>query len=175
MEASGTGNMKLSLNGALTVGTWDGANIEIMEAVGEENFFAFGLKADEVIDLRRRGCDAGEYCRGNAELRRALEMVDSGYFSCEEPELFRPLVKYLTTGDDPYLILADFEAYLAAQDRVDRTYRDQKDWNRKAVLNVARMGRFSIDRTVKDYASRVWGIPVTDSGGAQPPDRRKDS
>lgn len=174
MEASGTGNMKLSLNGALTIGTWDGANIEIMEAVGEENFFAFGLKADEVIDLRRRGYDAEEYRRANAELRRALEMIDSGYFSCEQPELFRPLVNHLTTGGDPYLILADFEAYLAAQDRVDETYRNQKDWNRRAVLNVARMGRFSIDRTVRDYASKVWGITATGPGQART-DIRKDS
>ena len=102
-------------------------------------------------------------------------MVDSGYFSCEQPELFRPLVNYLTTGGDPYLILADFEAYLAAQDRVDETYRNQEDWNRRAVLNVARMGRFSIDRTVKDYASRVWGINATSPPVKDRANVRKDS
>jgi starch phosphorylase len=157
MEASGTGNMKLALNGALTLGTLDGATVEICEAVGEENIFIFGLTAAEVLERRRKGYDPGVHYRANAELRRAVDMIAGGYFAPHEPELFRPIVDSLT-GGDPFLVMADFESYLAAQDRVDALYRTPREWARRAILNVARMGRFSIDRTVGEYAEKIWGV-----------------
>jgi len=157
-EASGTGNMKLALNGALTIGTLDGANIEIGEAVGWENLFIFGHRNDEVETLRREGYDPGAYLARSPELARALEMIDTGFFSPSDRRRFRPLVESLTRGGDTYLVLADFEPYLAAQARVDALYRDPHEWNRRAILNVAGMGRFSSDRTVQAYASEVWGV-----------------
>jgi starch phosphorylase len=158
MEASGTGNMKLALNGALTLGTLDGATVEIREAVGAENIFIFGLTAAEVIERRRGGYDPGAICAGDPEVRAAVEMIGGGYFSPGERELFRPVVDALTSRGDPFLVLADLRDYLAAQDRVDDLYRRPEDWARTAILNVARMGRFSIDRTVREYAGKIWGV-----------------
>jgi len=158
MEASGTGNMKLALNGALTLGTLDGATVEICEAVGEENIFIFGLTAAEVGERRRAGYDPLAHYRGNEELRQAIDMINDGYFAPHEPGLFRPIVEALTTGGDFFLVLADFESYLAAQDRVDALYRQPREWARRAILNVARMGYFSIDRTVDEYAEKIWGV-----------------
>jgi glycogen phosphorylase len=157
MEASGTGNMKLALNGALTIGTLDGANVEIREAVGEENIFIFGLTADEVAETKARGYRPRQHYEQNAELREALDMIGSGFFSPDEPGRYRDLVGDLL-NNDAFLVLADFAAYVQSQERVDALYRDREEWTRRAALNTARMGYFSIDRTVKEYAEEVWGV-----------------
>jgi len=156
-EASGTGNMKLALNGALTIGTLDGANIEIMEEVGEDNFFIFGLNAQEVAALKNSGYNPLDYYQANAELKRALDMIGSGYFSPEQADRFRPVVDTLTQGGDKYLLLADYAAYVAAQERVEALYRDPQQWTHRAILNVAGMGKFSSDRTINEYAEKIWG------------------
>ncbi|CAA7625642.1 glycogen phosphorylase [Candidatus Terasakiella magnetica] len=156
-EASGTGNMKMSMNGALTIGTWDGANVEICEEVGEENMFLFGLTAQDVARRRIDGYDAGAAVRANADLSQVLDMIGSGFFSPDQPDRFQQLVDLLTHGGDHYLLSADFPLYMAAQERVDQTYRNAEDWTRKAILNVARMGKFSSDRTVAEYARDIWG------------------
>ncbi|WP_142848770.1 glycogen/starch/alpha-glucan phosphorylase [Telmatospirillum sp. J64-1] len=157
-EASGTGNMKLSLNGALTIGTWDGANVEICEEVGEEHMFLFGLKAHDVARLRRDGWDPQAAIRSNGELARAIEMIASGYFSPDQPDRFHPIIDSLTIGGDFYLLTADYAPYVLAQERVDELYRHPQEWQRKTVLNVARMGKFSSDRTVREYAAEIWNI-----------------
>ncbi|ARJ67522.1 glycogen phosphorylase [Magnetospirillum sp. ME-1] len=156
-EASGTGNMKMSMNGALTIGTWDGANVEICEEVGEENMFLFGLSAQEVARKRVDGYDAVAAVKADPDLSWALDMIASGFFSPDQPDRFHQLVDILTTGGDHYLLSADFPLYMAAQERVDQTYRDPEEWTRKAILNVARMGKFSSDRTVAEYAREIWG------------------
>ena len=156
-EASGTGNMKLALNGALTIGTLDGANIEIMEEVGEDNIFIFGLNAQEVAALKHAGYNPWNYYHTNTELKWALDMIASGYFSPEHADRFRPIVDNLTHGGDNYLLLADYAAYIAAQERVETLYRDQQQWVRHTILNVAGMGKFSSDRTINEYASKIWG------------------
>ncbi len=162
LEASGTGNMKLALNGALTIGTLDGANIEIRRAVGQENFFTFGLTAEQVLELRRGGYDPWSFYRGSDELRQVIDMISAGYFSGNQPDLFRPLCESLTSGGDPYLVLADFAGYMECQGQVDQLYRRRGEWDRRAVLNVARMGGFSIDRTVREYSAKVWGVAAPD-------------
>jgi starch phosphorylase len=157
-EASGTGNMKFALNGALTIGTLDGANIEIREEVGEENFFLFGLNADDVAEVRAQGYDPWHYYNTNEELRKALDMISSGFFSPDDLHRFRPIVDSLTSGGDHYLLLADYESYIRAQEQVDALYRDQERWSRRAILNVAGMGRFSSDRSILEYAEKVWKV-----------------
>ncbi|WP_018954133.1 glycogen/starch/alpha-glucan phosphorylase [Thioalkalivibrio sulfidiphilus] len=157
MEASGTGNMKLALNGALTIGTLDGANVEIREAVGEENIFIFGLTADEVAETKARGYRPREHYEKNGELKEVIDMIASGFFSPSEPGRYRDLVHDLL-NNDTFLVLADFESYLHAQERVDMLYRKPEEWTRRAMLNTARMGYFSIDRTVKQYADEIWGV-----------------
>ena len=157
-EASGTGNMKFALNGALTVGTLDGANVEIREEVGPENFFLFGLTVEQVAALKRRGYDPWEFYRNDRRLKGVLDAVASGAFSPGEPSLFRPIVDSLLNGGDPYLVLADFAAYCACQDEVERAYRDPDRWSRMAILNVARSGKFSSDRTIREYAEGIWGV-----------------
>jgi starch phosphorylase len=156
-EASGTGNMKFALNGALTIGTLDGANIEIMEEVGEENIFIFGLTPDEVMATKKSGYDPTQIYRATPGLKRVLDMVAEGYFSCAEPDLFKPLVHSLLNGD-PYMVLADFEPYVRCQEQVSRAYVDRQAWIRKSILNVAAMGKFSSDRTVAEYARRIWNV-----------------
>ncbi|OBS09656.1 glycogen/starch/alpha-glucan phosphorylase [Acidihalobacter prosperus] len=156
-EASGTGNMKLALNGALTIGTLDGANVEIRDEVGEDNIFIFGLRTEEVESLRRNGYDPQSHYRENPELARCLDMIASDFFAPDDPHRHRPIVDSLL-HEDRYLLLADYAAYIEAQGEIDRLYRSPEEWTRKAMLNTARMGRFSIDRTVKEYASRIWGI-----------------
>ncbi len=158
LEASGTGNMKLALNGALTIGTLDGATVEIREAVGEENIFIFGLTAAEVQERRRAGYDPLVHYHGNEELRQAIDMITGGYFAPHEPGIFRPIVESLTTGGDFFMVLADFESYVAAHRRADELYRQPREWARLAILNVARMGYFSSDRTVEEYAEKIWGV-----------------
>jgi starch phosphorylase len=157
LEASGTGNMKFALNGALTIGTLDGANVEIMEEVGQDNIFIFGLRADEVIKTRQNGYDPRKYYQENLELKEIIDMIDSGYFSPDAPQLFKPLVRSLIDQGDYYLVLADFAEYVAAQKLVARTYQDQDLWTRMSILNTANMGKFSSDRAVLEYANTIWG------------------
>jgi len=157
-EASGTGNMKMAMNGALTIGTWDGANVEICEEVGQDNMFLFGLTAQEVARYRVDGYDSRAAISADADLDRALEMIGGGYFSPEQRDRFRPIVDALTVNGDNYLLTADFAAYLAAQEQVEAIYRDPHEWTRRAILNVARMGKFSSDRTVTEYAREIWGM-----------------
>jgi starch phosphorylase len=159
MEASGTGNMKFAINGALTIGTLDGANVEIMEEVGEENIFIFGLKAHEVDALRAGGNDPKLWYEGDAELKRALDMIASGAFCPGEPNLFAPLIDGLLNKGDHYLVLADYRAYVRTQDRVGRLYMDKEEWTKKSILNTATMGKFSSDRAVLEYAKNIWNIP----------------
>ncbi len=156
-EASGTGNMKFALNGALTIGTMDGANVEIRQEVGDDNIFVFGLTADEVAALTPHH-DPWEHYRANPELRRALDMIRDGAFSPGDPGRFAPIVHSLLEGGDRYLLLADYAAYLECQDRAAATYRDPRAWTRKSILNTANMGKFSTDRTIRQYAEEIWGI-----------------
>ena len=156
-EASGTGNMKFSMNGALTIGTLDGANVEIREAVGEENFFLFGLTAAQVQERLRDGYQPDRMIEGDPELRHALELIEAGFFSHGDPQLFAPLTRKLR-GEDPYLVCADYRAYLDCQDTVDTCYRDAEQWTRMSILNVARIGRFSSDRAIREYARDIWRV-----------------
>jgi starch phosphorylase len=156
-EASGTGNMKFALNGALTIGTMDGANIEIREEVGDDNIFIFGLGAAEVADLRGR-YDPFAMRRGNEELARVLTMIGDGSFSPDDPGVFKPIVDSLLQGGDPYMLLADYGSYVACQERVAQSYRDTAGWARRSILNVAHMGKFSSDRTIQQYAEEIWGL-----------------
>ena len=157
-EASGTGNMKFAMNGALTIGTLDGANVEIREEVGADNFFLFGLTVDEVKALRARGYDPWELYRSDRELKAVLDAIGSGTFSPAEPRLFQPIVDSLLNGGDTWLVLADFRAYLEAQERVSKAWLDVESWTRKAILNVARTGKFSSDRTIRQYAEEIWRV-----------------
>jgi starch phosphorylase len=159
MEASGTGNMKFALNGALTIGTWDGANIEIAEAVGRDNLFTFGLKADEVLAVRARGYEPRQHYEANAQLRQVLDAIGEGAFSPAEPDRYQGLVDGLL-GADPYLLLADFDAYVETQNSVDRLYAHPHAWAEKAAHNIAGMGAFSSDRTIREYARQIWNVPV---------------
>lgn len=158
MEASGTGNMKMALNGALTIGTLDGANVEIMEEVGRENIFIFGLTAEEVTDLRSSGYDPGKYYQTDAELKQVLDMITSGFFSPRQPELFAPLISALRDQGDYYMLLADYRSYVTAQEEVSRVFQDPDDWARRSILNTAHMGKFSSDRSVMEYVENIWGI-----------------
>ena len=157
-EASGTGNMKLALNGALTIGTRDGANIEIAEEVGEDNLFFFGLTAEEVTAHRDTGYRPQDAIARNPELGHVLDLIAGGHFSPGERDRYRPLVDLLTRLGDHYLLTADYADYVACQDRVEALYRDPDAWTAKAVLNTARMGRFSSDLTIRGYARDVWGV-----------------
>ena len=159
MEASGTGNMKLSLNGALTIGTLDGANVEIREAVGPENIFIFGLTAEEVNDLRASGgFNPREVIASNPSLKRVLDMIATGAFSPDDPHRFHPIVQALTDGGDHFLVTADFADYCRAQDAAMQLYRDQEEWTRKAIVNAMSMGWFSSDRTISEYAREIWNV-----------------
>ena len=163
MEASGTGNMKFSLNGALTIGTLDGANIEIMEEVGRENIFIFGLTIEEVKGLKARGYHPGEYYMKDAELRRVIDMIRAGFFSPEIPHLFETVISALLDGGDRYLLLADYRSYVDTQEEAGKFYMDADAWSRKSILNTARMGKFSSDRAIAEYAKNIWGIKLSDS------------
>ncbi len=156
-EASGTGNMKFSLNGALTIGTLDGANIEIRDAVGHENFFLFGNTASELNDLRDNGYNPKNYYENNAELKAVMDLIDSGLFAHGDHELYHPLTHSLLEHDS-FMLLADYEQYIQCQQKVEETYRDEKLWSRMSILNVARMGKFSSDRAVKEYCEEIWKV-----------------
>ena len=156
-EASGTGNMKFALNGALTIGTLDGANVEIHEEVGAENFFLFGLNADEVEKTKARGYRPGDYYDQNATLHEVIDFIASGALGHGDRELFRPIVENLL-NDDPFLLFADYQSYIDTQDRVSALWRNPQAWTRSSILNTARMGKFSSDRSIRDYCERVWNI-----------------
>ena len=160
MEASGTGNMKLALNGALTVGTLDGANIEIMEEVGNENIFIFGLNADEVMEKKQSGYNPREVYMQNAELKAVLDMVQQGFFPGPQGNLFQPILENLLDHGDPYMILADFQSFCDIQEKIGNAYLDIDTWTRKSIINVSRMGKFSSDRSIKEYAKDIWNVPV---------------
>jgi starch phosphorylase len=156
-EASGTGNMKFALNGALTIGTLDGANVEIREEVGAENFFLFGLTAEEVFAFEARGYCPQEFYERNAEVREALDQIASGFFSRGDPNLFRPLVDSLL-HHDPFLVLADYPSYVDCQEEVSRAYQNRERWTRMSIVTVARMGRFSSDRAIREYCEEIWKV-----------------
>jgi starch phosphorylase len=162
LEASGTGNMKFAMNGALTIGTLDGANVEIREQVGAENFFLFGRSAEEIAALRH-DYRPWEIIQDTPELPEVLRLVEQGHFSNGDTDLFRPLLENLT-GRDPFFVLVDFHDYLRAQDQVSQVWADRQRWNRMSLLNTARTGFFSSDRSIRDYAERIWraeAFPVT--------------
>jgi glycogen phosphorylase len=161
MEASGTGNMKFAMNGALTIGTLDGANIEIREAVGAENFFLFGLNTTEVGQLKAAGYRPWEYVQANESLKAVLDFIDQGYFSHGDRELFRALTDQLRSAD-PFMVLADFQSYVDCQDQVAQVYRAPDQWTKRSILNTARMGRFSSDRAIREYCKDIWQVhPVS--------------
>ena len=157
-EASGTGNMKFMMNGALTIGTLDGANVEIREEVGAENFFLFGLTAAEVEHVQRNGYRPREYLERDAELRAALDLIAAGRFSRGDRDLFRPLVDNLTDAD-PFLVLADFRAYVSCHEQVTAAWQDQERWTRMSIANTARAGKFSSDRAIREYCDEIWRLP----------------
>jgi starch phosphorylase len=154
-EASGTSNMKFAMNGTLTIGTLDGANIEIRDAVGHENFFLFGLTAEEVRAKRAAGYHPWDYYQSDAHLREAVDLISSGHFSHGDTTLFKPLVDSLIKYD-PYLLFADYESYVECQEQVSYTYKDKDSWTRKSILNAVRMGKFSSDRAVREYCDEIW-------------------
>jgi starch phosphorylase len=156
-EASGTGNMKFTLNGALTIGTLDGANAEIREEVGAEKFFLFGLNVEQVHELKLRGYHPQEVLDRIAVLREILDFIGSGALAGGDSNLFRPLVDRLL-HEDPFLVLADCQAYADCQEQVSALWRNQPAWTRKAIPNVARMGKFSSDRSIREYCERVWRV-----------------
>jgi starch phosphorylase len=156
-EASGTGNMKFAMNGALTIGTLDGANIEIREEVGEENFFLFGLTTPEVQHLKAHDYKPYHYYESNPELKEVIDRIAHGYFSHGDPELFRPLVDSLLYRDE-YMLLADYQSYIDCQMRVSQAYQDQDNWIRMSILNTARSGKFSSDRTIQEYCREIWAV-----------------
>jgi starch phosphorylase len=154
-EASGTGNMKFAMNGAVTIGTLDGANVEIREEVGAENFFLFGLTTEEVERRRQEGYNPRVIFESNPMLREVLVSLSSGEFSRGDRTLFDPLVNSLLTSDE-YMLLADYQSYIDCQDRVSAAYKDQEAWTRMSILNVARIGKFSSDRSIRDYCAEIW-------------------
>jgi starch phosphorylase len=156
-EASGTGNMKFALNGALTIGTLDGANVEIAQAVGDDNIFIFGLTADEVAEAKERGYEPARIYETSERVRRVIDFLRAGNLCAEEPGIFNSLIDDLL-HHDRFMLLADFDAYVECQARVDEAYLDQENWSRMSILNVARCGFFSSDRSVKEYAERIWRL-----------------
>jgi starch phosphorylase len=158
MEASGTGNMKFALNGALTIGTLDGANIEIREEVGEDNFFTFGLTIDEVKALRLAGYNPWDHYHNDPSIRHILDCLSGDFLNLEQPGLYRPIREALLEHGDYYLHLADFHSYLETQQRVDETYGNRDQWDRMCLMNIAHMGKFSSDRTILEYANEIWHI-----------------
>jgi starch phosphorylase len=154
-EASGTSNMKFAMNGALTIGTLDGANIEIRHEVGPENFFLFGLTAEEVREKRAAGYHPWDYYHADPHLREAVDLINSGHFSHGDTNLFKPLVDSLLKYD-PYLLFADYQSYVNCQEIVSQAYQDGDNWTRKSILNMARMGKFSSDRAIREYCQEIW-------------------
>nr|BBI18979.1 glycogen phosphorylase [Haliotis discus hannai] len=160
-EASGTGNMKFQLNGALTIGTLDGANVEMREEMGADNIFIFGMTVDDVEELNRRGYNARSYYESNPELKQVLDQINNGYFSPENPDLFKDVFNNLV-NDDRFRLLADYDAYIKCQDEVNDLFKNPLAWAKKALLNIAAFGKFSSDRTIFEYAREIWGVEPTD-------------
>ncbi|CAF2411902.1 unnamed protein product [Rotaria sp. Silwood2] len=175
LEASGTGNMKMMLNGALTIGTYDGANVEMDEEVGRDNIFIFGMTVEEVHALREKGYNSKEYYEREPELKRALDQIRDGFFSPEDPNLFADIIKSLLESNDrqvkrllsnkiflilfySYMLLADYAEYLKAQERVEQLYKNQTEWTKKCLLNIAAAGKFSSDRAIREYAKDIWNV-----------------
>jgi starch phosphorylase len=156
-EASGTGNMKFAMNGALTIGTLDGANIEIRDAVGHENFFLFGLTAPQVAATKAAGYHPHAIYESNPELREVIDSILSGHFSRGDTNLFLPLIDGLLNSD-PYLLFADYQSYVDCQDQVSAAFFDQEHWTRMSIYNAARMGKFSSDRSIRDYCRDIWNV-----------------
>lgn len=163
MEASGTGNMKFALNGALTIGTLDGANVEIKEEVGDDNIFIFGLTADQVLDMKQKGYNPNDYISQNTYLQRILTLIKENYFSREEHDLFKPIYDTLVY-EDKYMLMADFDAYVNCHQKLHEEYKNQQNWTRKSILNVARIGKFSSDRTISQYAEEIWKVQKIKKG-----------
>ncbi|HQL21148.1 MAG TPA: glycogen/starch/alpha-glucan phosphorylase, partial [Opitutaceae bacterium] len=159
-EASGTGNMKLALNGSLTIGTLDGANVEIREEVGDDNIFIFGMTVEEVQALQARGYNPWDYYQNDEELHAVVDWLGSNYFTPHDGSAFSLVHHSLLHGGDPFMALADFRAYSDCQAKVDAAYRDKTRWARMAILNTARMGKFSSDRTIREYAEQIWSLPA---------------
>jgi starch phosphorylase len=156
-EASGTGNMKFAMNGALTIGTLDGANVEIMEEVGEENIFIFGLRTPEVLELKKHGYNPEDYLHKSEELKRVFTLIHENFFSKDQIDLFKPIHDSLLY-QDVYCILPDFPLYADCQRKVSEEYKNKSLWTKKSILNVARIGKFSSDRTIQQYAEEIWKI-----------------
>ena len=152
--------MKFMMNGALTIGTLDGANIEIAKMVGDENIFIFGLKAHEVESLKHRGYYPGQYIEKSPMLQEIFRLIDSGFFSPHDLKLFSPIVQGLKEHD-PYLVCADFDSYCQTQDDISRMYLNKEEWTKKSIINVAQSGFFSSDRTIREYAKEIWNVPVS--------------
>jgi starch phosphorylase len=162
-EASGTGNMKFCMNGALTIGTLDGANIELREEIGAENFFLFGLSVEEVLALKSRGYRPMDYYAANPHLREVIDLIRSGFFTRGDTALLQPLMDNLL-HHDPYMLFADFASYIECQEKVSAAYRDPERWTRMAILNTARSGMFSSDRSIREYCQDIWRVqpvPIT--------------
>jgi starch phosphorylase len=162
-EASGTGNMKFCMNGALTIGTLDGANIELREEIGAENFFLFGLSVEEVLALKSRGYRPMDYYAANQQLREVIDLLRSGFFTRGDTALLQPLMDNLMQYD-PYMLFADFASYLECQEKVSAAYRGTEHWTRMAILNTARSGTFSSDRSIREYSADIWQVepvPIT--------------
>lgn len=158
MEASGTGNMKFALNGALTIGTLDGANIEIRKRVGEENIFIFGLEVDEIEQLRSSGYNPNDYLDSNEELQKIIVQLSNGFFTPEDPDVFQPIINALLDGGDHYMVMADYQNYIQMQQQVEEDYQERSEWCCRAIMNIAHMGHFSSDRAVQEYAENIWEI-----------------
>jgi len=156
-EASGTGNMKFAMNGALTIGTLDGANVELRELVKPENFFLFGKTESEIMELKNKGYNPKSFINNSIELKEVLRLIDIGHFSNGDKELFKPLLNSLT-GLDPFFVMADFDDYLNTQDIVSKAWNDKKKWNKMALLNTARSGYFSSDRAINEYCNSIWKV-----------------
>ncbi|MEE4111527.1 MAG: glycogen/starch/alpha-glucan phosphorylase, partial [Desulfobacteraceae bacterium] len=157
-EASGTGNMKFALNGALTIGTLDGANVEMLAEIGKDNMFIFGHTAEEIAAMRQRGYHPWNYYEGDPELQEALQMISNDAFSHGVSGLFAPIMNALLYEGDKFFVLADYRAYLDCQEKASRLYRDPDEWTRRSILNTANMGKFSSDRSVAEYAENIWGV-----------------
>jgi len=156
-EASGTGNMKFAMNGALTIGTLDGANVELRDLVKPENFFLFGKTESEIMKLKNKGYDPKQFINNSTELKEVLKLIEIGHFSNGDKDLFKPLLNSLT-GSDPFFVMADFEDYLKTQDIVSQAWNDKKKWNKMALLNTARSGYFSSDRSIREYCESIWKV-----------------
>ncbi|CAF4795147.1 unnamed protein product, partial [Rotaria sp. Silwood1] len=162
LEASGTGNMKMMLNGALTIGTLDGANVEMDEEVGRDNIFIFGMTVQDVDALNEKGYNSKEFYEREPELKRALDQIRDGYFSPEDPNLFSDIIKSLLDSNDRYMLLADYADYIKAHERVEQLFKNPIEWTKKSILNIAASGKFSSDRTIAQYAKEIWGVTPSD-------------